>query len=193
VTRETGGTPSTLPVFVPRQPSERGDDDDDDDDDDDRQEECTTDPMQQVDTNQSNSYFLHEQEMWEQERAGMIDMGQDEEDDEPHYDFYRDIEEEGFTVVDKRTVSYDASLRDDGTAGSRWHPPRRESCEDALAGELIECLDSSDLYDENMTNYEFNDALVVKEDIRKVNDGIPLWKGEYRIVDRLGEGKCVDV
>jgi hypothetical protein len=70
----------------------------------------------------------------------------------------------------------------------KWFPRRRASRR-MSAGDQIKYMDSSDLYEENMQHYEWPEAIDVKEDIRKVNHGIPYWKGEYRIVDRLGEGE----
>lgn len=181
-TQQTGGTPSTLPMFKPQRPTEE----------DEGQNEYNAEPDLQTDSNNQISHYLHEQEMWAQERSGIALEEQNVEghanNDEPYFDFYHELEEEGLAVVDKANAFREARAPQNGTAGTRWHPPDRETCMDMHGGEQIECFESSDLYDENMINYDYEEALGVKEDIRKVNDGIPLWRGEYRIVDRLGEG-----
>lgn len=59
-------------------------------------------------------------------------------------------------------------------------------------GEMLEAIPSSELYEKHMQVRTFDERLDVKADIRRVNESVGDLKGQYKIVDRLGEGKSSD-
>jgi hypothetical protein len=177
VAEAEGGTPSTQPVFV-LQPEV---------------------PEEYFEASQTGSQTSEQHPVEEGETlpflAGWDHDGYDQPEQRSDFDLEQELEHHKLVigypmfsppVVDAALPASDVS--DDTPLEPRWRP-RKKGSKHLTASYELKLADSSDLYDPSLQHYEWRDALDIKEDIRKVNDGIPQWKGEYRIVDRLGEGE----